>query len=81
MEVGYSVLQRLYFVQDHWGNGWLFLLGLIPIVGWIADIVQMHKLSKSFGHGIGYTLGLLFLPSIFMLILGFSDDRYVGPAV
>lgn len=37
-----------------------------------------HKLSKSFGHGIGFTIGLLFFESIFMLILGFGNSEYIG---
>lgn len=62
-----------------WGNGWLFLLLLVPIVGVIVEIVQTNKFAKSFGHGIGYTLGLLIFPEIFTIIIGFSDDQYVGP--
>lgn len=38
----------------------------------------MHKLSKAFGHGIGFTLGLIFLSPIFMLILGFGNSQYIG---
>lgn len=64
-----------------WGNGWLFLLTLIPVVGFIAGIVQTNKLSKSFGHGVGFTIGLFLLPGIFKMIIAFSDDEYSGPAV
>lgn len=62
-----------------WGNGWLFLMQFIPIVGIVFTIIQLHKLSKSFGHGVGYTLGLIFLPEVFIPVLGFSGDKYVGP--
>jgi hypothetical protein len=40
----------------------------------------LHLLSKSFGNGIGFTLGLIFLNPIFILILGFGDAKYIGPA-
>lgn len=60
------------------GNGWLFLLLLIPFVNAILLIVAMHKLSKAFGHDIGFTLGLIFLSPIFMLILGFGESKYSG---
>lgn len=64
-----------------WGTGWLFLLQLIPIVGLIALIVQTHKLSKAFGHGALFTIGLLILPGFFKLYLAFSQDRYSSPGV
>jgi len=36
-------------------------------------------MSYSFGHGVGYALGLIFLPPIFLLILAFDDSVYIGP--
>lgn len=62
-----------------WGNGWIFLLTLIPIVNLVVGIMMRHKMSKAFGHGVGFTLGIIFFPYIFMLILGFNDDEYLGP--
>ena len=62
------------------GNGLLFLLILIPGVGaLIWNILIAVKLSKAFGQGIVYILGLIFLPSIFWLILGFGSSQYIGP--
>ncbi len=61
-----------------WGIGLLFLLLLIPVVGAIISIVTNYKLAKVFGHGLGYTLGLIFFPWLFMLILGFGSDEYQG---
>lgn len=57
-------------------SGWFFLLELIPVVGFFVRIVRNNRLSKAFGHGIGFTLGLIFLPNIFMLILGFNRDEF-----
>jgi hypothetical protein len=37
-------------------------------------------LAKSFGRGTGFALGLIFLSPIFLLILGFGSDRYLGPS-
>lgn len=37
-------------------------------------------LGDAFGKGTGFKLGLLFLPNIFTLILGFGSAEYVGPA-
>lgn len=44
----------------------------------VIEIVGLYKLSKAFGHGVAFTLGLIFLNPIFMLILGFSSNRYRG---
>ena len=61
----------------------VYLTSIIPFIGWIAilvlTIVQANKLSKSFGKDIGYTIGLIFLPTIFYMILGFGNASYVGP--
>ena len=59
-----------------WGNGWMFLLSFIPFANAVIAIITMHKLSVKFGHGVGFTLGLLFLNFIFALILGFGSSQY-----
>ena len=59
---------------------WWILLLLIPIVNIVITIIVLSDLSKSFGHGVGFTLGLIFLTPIFILILGFGNSKYVGPA-
>ena len=52
------------------------------IAGSVLALVKIHKLSRSFGHGFGFTLGLIFLNPIFMLILAFGKkSQYVGPIV
>lgn len=61
------------------GNGILFLLLLVPFVNCIISIIVLYKLSTSFGKGIGFTLGLLFLSPIFLCILGFGKAEYIGP--
>lgn len=61
------------------GKGWKFLLLLIPIVHFFYYIMLMHRLSKAFGKGVLFTLGLLILPNIFTLILAFGKAQYIGP--
>ena len=63
-----------------WGTGWLFLLGFVPIVNIVVGIMVNFKLAKAFGKGTGFGFGLLFLNTIFILILGFGDTKYVAPA-
>lgn len=82
-EPGWKALIPFYNIYTEykmfWGNGWLFLLTLVPVVNVVVTFMMLHKMSKAFGHGIGFTLGLIFLPYIFMMILGFNSDEYLGP--
>lgn len=52
---------------------------LISTAATVVNIIDTHKLSKAFGHGVGFTLGLIFLSPIFRLILAFGSDAYQGP--
>ena len=52
---------------------------LFTLASAIVNIIAANKLSKAFGHGVGFTIGLFFLNPIFMLILAFSSDEYIGP--
>lgn len=65
---------------------WLLLVyfaSIIPIIGPIAILVltiyMLYCLAKSFGKSGGFTVGLLFLSTIFYMILGFGSAQYVGP--
>ena len=58
-------------------NGWMFLLLCIPFVNIVISIMLVINLSKAFGKSSGFTVGLIFLPLIFMLILAFGKDQYV----
>jgi hypothetical protein len=58
---------------------WWIILFLIPIVNIVFAIITLNDLSKSFGHGVGYTLGLTFLGIIFFPVLAFGGSQYVGP--
>jgi len=62
------------------GTGWLFLLGFIPCVGQIMMIIMWIKLAQAFGKGAGFGIGILFLPVIFLPMLGFGDAQFIGSA-
>ena len=57
-----------------WGNGWMFLLLLIPLGGFVVQIITWVKLAKVFGKGGGWACGLIFLNTIFICIMGFSKE-------
>lgn len=61
------------------GNGWLFLLMFVPVVNFVVMFMMIFKLGKAFGKGTGFGFGLLFLPFIFIPILGFDNSSYIGP--
>ncbi len=58
---------------------WWGLLPLLPCIGIIFLIILLNELSKLFGKGVGYTIGLIFLPFIFLPVLAFGSAEYQGP--
>lgn len=62
-----------------WGNGLLFLLMFIPVVNFVVMIILYVKLAQAFGYGVGFAVGLLFLSIIFLPILAFGNNSYIGP--
>lgn len=59
----------------------VILLGIVAIV--VVGFIVPSRISKLFDHGIGMTLGLIFLPFVFYPILGFNKSQYQstpGPA-
>ena len=74
-------LYNLYCMYSiSFGNGWLFLLTLVPCVNFVMLIIMYVKLAQAFGKGGGFAVGLIFLPVIFLPMLGFGDADYIGPA-
>ena len=80
VSLGATALAAVFSSLAGENGGFLSVLSLICSVALIViTVMQVHKLSKSFGHGIGFTLGLIFLSPIFTLILGFGKSEYIGP--
>ena len=73
----WNILVLLKIVGREW---WWIILMLIPIVGFVIWIIVALDLAKSYGRGTGFGIGLIFLPYIWSLILGFGSDTYKGPA-
>ena len=66
-----AILSMLSFVP----NAIVVTLALICEMAIV--VYQTSMLSKAFGKGIGYTIGLLFLNTIFILILGLGKAEYI----
>ena len=56
---------------------WWLLMFFVPIANIYFLVVSMNELSKSFGKDSGFTVGLIFLPFVFLPILGFGDAQYI----
>jgi hypothetical protein len=55
---------------------WWIIFYFIPFVNAVVSLVVVYELAKAYGKGIGFTLGMIFLPFIFYPILGFGDAVY-----
>jgi len=74
----YNVIVMLEIVNK---SVWLIILFFIPFVNVILSFLLCYWLAVSFSKGIGYTLGLIFLPIIFYPLLAFSESaQYTGGA-
>jgi hypothetical protein len=55
---------------------WWIILFFIPIVNIVAAILVCIALAERFGKGVGFAIGLVLLPFIFIPVLGFGDATY-----
>jgi hypothetical protein len=78
----FIVLLRVAGRPKTWA--WFLLLVIIPFLGSLAllviSIIVLNDVSKSFGHGGGFTVGLVLLAPIFWYILWLGSSTYRGPA-
>jgi len=61
------------------GKGIRCLLLLIPFYGIYVYVMLCLRWAKCFGKDTGFGVGLIFLSSVFTLILGFDSSKYLGP--
>jgi len=57
---------------------WWIILFLIPFVNLVIAIIVIHRLSLSFGQGVGMTILLLLLGIVGYPMLAFGSAKYVG---
>ncbi|AFC23083.1 DUF5684 domain-containing protein [Saprospira grandis] len=51
---------------------WWIILPIIPI------FVVPIEIAKRFGKGTGFAMGMIFLPFVFLPLLGFGEANYQG---
>lgn len=67
----------LGYLAESQSNNTMGLIALaIMFAAGIIFVVSNFKISKKFGHGFIYGLGLSLIPPIFDLILGFGNSKY-----
>jgi len=81
----YNMIVLLEVVGLSWY--WIFIVFaiIVPIIGGLVvlafSIYLNYLLAKSFGKDVGFTIGLVLLPIIFLPILAFDKKiEYKGPA-
>ncbi len=73
-------IYNIYVLLKITDNPWWYLLVIliVPLIGQLLGLKVIYDLAQSFGKGIAYTLGLIFVPFIFFPLLGFGDAQYQG---
>jgi hypothetical protein len=80
----FIVLLRIAGRPRAWA--WFLLLAIVPFIGGLAlfviSIFVLNDVSKSFGHGPGFTVGLVIplVNVVFWYILWLGPSTYLGPA-
>lgn len=63
------------------GNSILLIIGFVAILAAaILELIATYKLMEAFGHGFGWLILFIIIPSIMLLVLGFGSSRYLGPS-
>lgn len=70
----------VYYVLNVMLSGMANLVYMSIVIGFVfylyCYINLMNRVAKSFGKGLAFTIGLIFLPNIFQLILAFNSAEY-----
>ncbi len=74
--IGLSVLTSILSAIPVVGMVFGFIISILLV---IIEVLCYVKMSKAFGHGRGFAIGLILLNPIFIMILGFEDSEYLGP--
>lgn len=56
----------------------IVIQAVITVVMLVISIIEQYKISLSYGHGVGFCIGLILLNPIFMIILGLGSSEYKG---
>ena len=73
-------IYNIYVMCEIGGKEWWYiLLTFIPVVNIFALFMICNGIAQKFGKGVGFTIGMVLLPPIFFMILGFGKSNvYLG---
>lgn len=71
-----SIFYGVYGSDPNGKTVYIIVSALQMIFTLAFDIIYSYRMSKAFHHGVGFAVGLFFLPNIFWLILGFGKSKY-----
>jgi len=74
------ILNAIVLLQITGRSGWWVLGYLVPLLNLFVQVRWGLEMAHSYGRGIGFAIGLIILEPLFLVILGFGDARYLGPA-
>ena len=57
---------------------WTHISSVLSVLMFFLNVIESNKLSRCYGKGIFFTLGLLVFPRFFRMILGVGSSRYYG---
>lgn len=57
---------------------YVIVVSLAAIGYLVVNIISSIKFAKAFGKNGGYAVGLIFIPEVFLMILGFGNAQYIG---
>src|SRR5947209_11437206 len=81
-EPGWAAIVPVYngmILSKICGRGEMFgLLLLVPCVNIVVSILLTIDLAKVFGKDMGFAIGMILLPIIFLPILAFGNAEYIG---
>jgi hypothetical protein len=72
----YNIWVALEVIGKPW---WWLLLLFVPIVNIVFGILMCRELARVFKQGVAFTVGLVFLPFIFLPLLAFGPYTYTKP--
>lgn len=61
-------------------TGYEWWWSLIPIVNLVFCVMALNRLARGFGYDVWMTLGLVFLPFVFIPYVALSPDVYMREA-
>ena len=80
---GWAAIIPFYNIWVAWEvagkPGWWMFFCLIPIVNIVFWVILCLQLAPRFGKGTGFAVGLIFLPFVFLPIMGFDSSKYIAP--